>query len=99
MSWLDNEHCGIVQSPSIDDLEAANFAIMRINISLKLVSWLLIYLHNLLEVWGWGFGLPQAIYNHICTLVYVWWEFSMAQLYLTSGGGTPKALCGFSSLR
>ena len=33
MSWLDNGHCGIVQSPSIDDLEAANFAIMRINIS------------------------------------------------------------------
>ena len=36
-----------------------------------------------------GFGLPQAIYDHICTLVYVWWEFSMAQLYLMSGGGTP----------
>ena len=34
MSWLDNGHCGIVQSPSIDDLEAETFAIMRINISL-----------------------------------------------------------------
>ena len=38
MSWLDNGHCGIVQSPSIDDLEAANFAIMRINIKFNLTN-------------------------------------------------------------
>ena len=30
MGLLDNGHCGIVQSPSIDDLEAETFAIMKI---------------------------------------------------------------------
>lgn len=50
MSWLYNGRCGIVQSPSIDDLEADNYADRRINISLISVSWLVIYLHNLPQV-------------------------------------------------
>ena len=60
MSWLNNEHCGIVQSPSIDDLEAGNFAIMRINISLISVSYP-------------TYGVGGLVYLKQSTTTYVHW--------------------------